>query len=200
AGAATAGGGPMVAVPSRPAPAARAGAAFLLAVCLAAAGTPAPAPAQAPPAKLALLVGCTAYPHCKGIPALDGPANDVGLFARLLVEQFGFAPADVAVLSGWPAEEKKRPSYRNVVAAFEDLVRKAGPGTQVFILLAGHGVQVPIPASRKAPLDPRHPKLDGTDKVFLPADVNEWQGDRLDNALLDHQIGRFLDRLAEKGA
>ena len=40
---------------------------------------------QTPPARLALLVGCTKYQHPR-IPELYGPANDVPLFAKLLAE------------------------------------------------------------------------------------------------------------------
>jgi hypothetical protein len=154
---------------------------------------------ETPAQKYALLVGCTEYQYCKAIPPLDGPGNDVPRVAALL-EGLGFPKGNITRLVGWPDDVKARPSYANIVAALDGLANRAGPGSQVFILLSGHGVAIPIPESRKAPLDPKNPKLDGTDKVFLPADVKEWNNDKLDNALMDYQIGRYLDRMAARGA
>jgi hypothetical protein len=169
--------------------------------CLAALAPPAPAQVAGPPRRLGLLVGCTEYPNVPAVSPLTGPGNDVPLIARLLTEDFGFKDEEITRLVGWPADESKRPTARNIAAAFEGLIKKAGEGTQVVILLGGHGVEVPIPESRKEPLDPRNPKLDGTDKIFLAADVKDWDNvNALQGAILDHQIGRWLDRLAAKGA
>ncbi len=152
------------------------------------------------PEKVALLVGCTQYPNCKRIEPLAGPGNDVPRAARLL-EALGFPKESITRLVGWaPDNPESRPTYDNIVKAFKDLVKKAQRGTQIFILLSGHGVQVPIPETRVEPLDPRNPKLDGMDKVFLPADVKEWNDGKLDNSLLDNEIGRYLDQMAAKGA
>lgn len=149
--------------------------------------------------KYALLVGCTEYQHCKGISPLVGPGNDVPHFAAVL-ESLGFARENITQLVGWPSDAKARPSYTNIVASFEDLVKKASANAQIVILLAGHGVEVPIPSGREDRFDPRNPKLTGMDRIFLPADVKEWNEGKLDNALLDDQIGRWLDAMAAKNA
>jgi len=158
--------------------------------------------AEAPPAgaKQALLIGCTAYPHCKGCPELTGPHNDIPLLARVLTERFGFDDAHITRLVGWPDEPEKRPTYQNIVNGFERLIQDAKPGTQVVILMCGHGTQVPIPASQTDPLDPRNPEPDGLDEVFLPADVKSWSEEGLVNAIRDDQIGGWLDQLKAKGA
>jgi hypothetical protein len=153
------------------------------------------------PKKFALLVGCTQYPNAATILPLDGPLNDVAFFLELLTKQFAFPEADIVRLVGWPDNEKQRPTAKNIAAGFENLIKKAGQGDQVVILLSGHGTEVPISPERQVPLNPRNPKLDGTDKVFLAADAAAWNdADGLQGAILDDQIGRWLDRLAAKGA
>jgi hypothetical protein len=168
----------------------------LLALC-----TFAPTPAWGQSKKLALLVGCTKFPRASDLPELWGPANDIPLWAGLLRSRFGFADKDITQLVGWPADEAKRPTYRNIAAAFERLIAQAGPDSQVFIVLSGHGTQIPIPATQTDPLDPRNPEPDGLDEVFLPADVEPAGPDgTLKNHLLDDQIGVWLDRLRGRGA
>lgn len=154
---------------------------------------------QAAP-KYALLIGCTAYQHCKGCPELTGPHNDIPLLARVLTERFGYDEAHITRLVGWPDEPEKRPTYQNIVAGFERLIKEAKPGTQVVILMCGHGTQVPIPESQTDPLDPKNPEPDGLDEVFLPADVKSWSQEGLVNAIRDDQIGNWLDQLKAKGA
>lgn len=149
--------------------------------------------------RFALLVGCTVYPKSE-IRELWGPANDVPLWAKLL-DKFGFAQDNIRILLGWPDDKKRRPTYANIKAAWEELIAKADADTQIFILLSGHGMQVPIPDSQIDPLDPRNPEPDGLDEAFLPADVEKAQGDRpFTNLLLDDQIGAWLDQFRAKGA
>src|SRR5205085_11772684 len=106
--------------------------------------------------RLALLVGCTKYRHPE-IPELFGPANDVKLFADMLREHFGYEDGEITRLAGWPDDAHQRPTFANIVAAFDKLIARAGEGTQVVILMSGHGVQVPIPESQVDPLDPANP-------------------------------------------
>jgi hypothetical protein len=151
----------------------------------------------------ALLVGCTAYPLADGsvIRPLKGPENDVSLWERLLTraDGFGFPPAQVTKLVGWPDDADKRPTRTNLVKAFKDLVDKAGPEVRIFILLSGHGTQQPIPEAQEDPLDPNNPEPDGMDEVFLPADARGGnQG--FENGLLDNEIGAWLDHMRGKGA
>lgn len=149
--------------------------------------------------KYALLVGCTQY-ELPTIPELYGPANDVEQFAKLLIDDFGFPAEHIAKFAGWPDNPAERPTYRNITESVKKLIARAGPGTHIVILLAGHGVQVPIPASQKDPLDPKNPEPDGMDEVFLPADVQAWSQDTLKNAIRDDQIADWLQQLEDKGA
>jgi hypothetical protein len=120
--------------------------------------------------------------------------------AKLLTEQFGFDPANVRQLADWPKDLKARPTYANIVAGMEDLIQKAGPGTQIVIQFSGHGTQFPIPDSQEDPNDPRNPEPDGFDEVFLPSDVEGWTPNSHKNAIIDDQIGVWLDQLRDKGA
>lgn len=170
----------------------------LLCLMLAAAWGAAPCAAySAEPRRHALLIGCSKYPGTDAIVTLHGAENDVTGFERLLQSQFGFQ--DVVKLTGWPDDEARRPTYENICAAFEALIAKVADAgqepTQVVILLSGHGLQVPVPASQQDLLDPANPEGDGLDEAFVPADYRP--GGRL---LRDNQIGGWLDRLQAHGA
>ncbi len=156
-------------------------------------------PATGVPERLALLVGCTEYVNPR-ITALSGPGNDIPRFAQLLKSRFGFNDGEITQLVAWPDDPAKRPTYANITKAFEKLIEKAGEGTQVVIVMAGHGVQVPIPETQTDPLDPKNPEPDGMDEVFLPADAKEFSKDGLVNAIRDNDFGDWLDRLRDKGA
>jgi hypothetical protein len=150
-----------------------------------------------PVKKYALLVGCTKY---SGIASLDGPVNDVRLMSQLLTQRFGFQQSDLHVLAGWPDDVKRRPTYANIVAGFDDLIRKAGPDVQIVILLSGHGSQVPVPKSQTNLLDPGNPEPDGMDEVFLPSDVGKWKDGKVENCITDNQLSDSLKKMADKGA
>ncbi|MCH8828895.1 MAG: caspase family protein, partial [Planctomycetes bacterium] len=148
--------------------------------------------------KLALLVGCT---HYEGAASkLRGPANDVKLMQRVLAGRFGFQAADMDRLVGWPDDVSRRPTYANIVKAFERLVKKAGPNSQIVILLSGHGSQVPVPKSQTSLLDPANREIDGMDEVFLPSDCKSWENDTIPNSISDNQIAAWLERMKVKGA
>src|SRR5262245_34614623 len=69
--------------------------------------------------KYALLVGCTKYPNNLELRQLDGPGNDIPLWAKLLTDPKGFAfqAENVTQLVGWPDDLRKRPTYKNVCNA-----------------------------------------------------------------------------------
>lgn len=150
------------------------------------------------PDRHALLVGCTKYPLSK-IRALSGPANDIKLMRALLTKRFGIAEKNVTQLLGWPDDPKQRPTCANIVAGLKDLVAKAGPGTQIVILLAGHGMQAPIPEGQ-GPLDPKNFEPDGMDEYFLPADAEPLDERTIKNGLKDDEMGTYLRAMRDKGA
>jgi hypothetical protein len=153
----------------------------------------------APPARRALLVGCTQYPNSGSLTELYGPANDARLFAEVLKERFGFQDNEITILAAWPDETAARPTRVNILQAFERLARECKADSQVLILLAGHGSQIPIPAEQTNALDPRNPEPDGFDEVFLPADfAGAMSGEG--RPILDDEIGEYLQKLKAQGA
>ncbi len=110
--------------------------------------------------------------------------------------KFGFPRENVRILLGWPDDRRDRPTLENITEAFESLFRRAKPGTQIFIMISGHGTQVPAEAEQLDALDPRNHEFDGLDEVFLPADIEPG----LARALRDNQIAHWLGRLQERGA
>lgn len=139
----------------------------------------------------ALLVGCTRYDYLPPRLHLDGPGNDVETFRALLLERFGFQKENMTVLSD---KAGKRPLRKNIVAAFESLIAKAGKGDRLFVFLAGHGSRQPADPDK----DDR--ELDGLDELFLPADARGWKDSRsaVENAITDDEIRAWLKALQAK--
>lgn len=146
--------------------------------------------------KYALLAGVTKYSDPK-IKNLDGPANDVALMQDLLVKKFGFKNEHIRTLL-----ESKKPDYRptrkNVVREFKQLIEKVKKGDEVFILLAGHGTRAPN-------LDPnsRDPENDGMDEVFLCSDargMKTGEDKLIPNAIVDDELSSWISAIRKKGS
>ena len=91
--------------------------------------------AQSTARKLALLVGVNQYP--KSIPDLKGCVTDVELYADLLIHRFGFASADVLILTD------KVATRSNIEAAFmTHLSEQARPGDIVVFQFSGYSCLV----------------------------------------------------------
>ncbi len=163
---------------------------------------------SAPPkaVRRALLVGCTEYPALKPLYSsgeyersirLEGPANDVELFASTLRARLGFAKSDITVLARSPGAVAA-PTYANIEKQLAALVEesKAGrlkKGDLVVLYFAGHGVQIP---------DTNGDEADGLDEVFCPEDIGGWEAKSgvLPNALVDDEIGEKVDAIKANGA
>jgi len=131
-------------------------------------------PARTEPTKFALLVGCTMYPNLPEKYHLVGPANDVELTKRLLIERFDFPKDNVVVLADHIVvrakhvnRDAKKPTRYNIERYWNKLAELALPGDQIVVLMAGHGSQTP------QRYDPKDDDLepDGLDEVFLPRDI-----------------------------
>lgn len=158
----------------------------------------------AEPRRRALLVGVSAYPkETVGDLQLAGPKNDVALMLDTL-GRVGFRSEDVTVLAdGLEATTAPRPAdgpptRAAILAALDDLARRAGPGDTVLVYLSGHGSQQPI-------VDPsRHAveKSDGLEEIFLPIDIGSWTDavGSVRNALVDHELGRAVAAIRAAGA
>ncbi|CAM0950355.1 unnamed protein product [Alopecurus aequalis] len=111
---------------------------------------------------LATLVGCN-YAGTRN--ELRGCINDVQAVRDTLVARFGFAPADVTVLTDGRGEAVL-PTGANIKRALADMIARAAPGDVLFFHYSGHGTLVP----------PRHGHgHDGDDKeeeAIVPCDFN----------------------------
>ena len=166
----------------------------------------------------ALLVGVSDYPSLPKRLWLKGPVNDVALMSQTL-QSLGFAPermrslvsrggaqASAATRSGTTANangaagSSAEPTRQNILQAMQQLLAAVQRGDHVVLYLAGHGSQQPQPTDHGS----RPTEADGLDEVFLPADVQRWQGgsseQAIPNALLDDEIGEWLDAVVDRGA
>lgn len=147
----------------------------------------------------ALLVGVSDYPNLPKRLWLRGPVNDVQLMQGLLRER-GFADANVLSLTSRHVDSGGAPTRANILAAMTVLQGKVGANDRVVLYLSGHGSQQPQIGDHAN----RPTEANGYDEVFLPADVRRWDGERSEatiaNALLDDEIGEWMDRLVDKGA
>ncbi|MES2461795.1 MAG: caspase family protein, partial [Armatimonadota bacterium] len=118
------------------------------------------------PRKFALLIAVTDLKYTPS-RSLKGPANDVSRLRDLLVDRFGFAPADILTV------EKQAATKAGLIRAVEtQLVAKSQPGDLCLLYYSGHGTQV----ADQAPLD----EAEGLDEALVPYDANITHGLRLD--------------------
>lgn len=146
----------------------------------------------------ALLIGVTDYPYLPKRLWLQGPVNDVALMQAVLQER-GFLAQNITTLVS-RAKPEQAPTRANILQAFERTRAAVQKGDRVFFYLAGHGSQQPQPVEHPG----RPTEADGLDEVFLPADVHSWDGigtqASIANALLDDEIGEWMDSLVDAGA
>ena len=152
-------------------------------------------PRSATNQNMALLVGCSTYDHLDNSRQLAGPANDVNLMNRILIERFGFSGDRIVRLSEDGGRLELRPLRQNIAREFIALAERAETGAQVVIFLAGHGSQQPD-SSASGDQEP-----DGLDEIFLPADVEKWNDDlrTVENAIIDDEIAEWVKQIEAKG-
>jgi hypothetical protein len=169
---------------------------FLFIMSIAASDAGAAEPAKKA-AGYALLVGCTRYEILNESLQLQGPANDVLMFQDLLVRQFGFSKDSITILSEGRGESA-RPTRGNIQREFQRLTQAAKPGDQVVILLAGHGSQAPNLDIADSSERGRTPLR----KIFLPADVDKWDGAKhqVANAITEEDFHNWLNEIRKSGA
>lgn len=100
------------------------------------------------PNRWALLVGINYYRHER---CLDGAVRDVETVERYL--RAGTIHIDIVALAASapkggdscrpPEEEERWPTFANVVAALQRLIRETKPGDWVYIHYSGHGTKTP---------------------------------------------------------
>ena len=146
----------------------------------------------------ALLIGVADYPNLPKRLWLRGPINDVALMREVLLIR-GFHDDRIRSLVS-RAGAANEPTRANIVGALAELERQVAAGDRVLLYFSGHGSQQPQPANHGQ----RPAEADGLDEVFLPADVRRWDGAgsaaAIPNALLDDEVGEWIDRVVDRGA
>lgn len=157
-------------------------------------------PNNAMPKLYALLIGVDRYmpnklPDGGHYPDLGGCVRDISHVEQMLRSTLGLTDDRIFKLTasvltgGQTAEpESQRPTYENMVAAFNNLTALAQPGDQVYIHYSGHGGRTPtmFPALKGA---------NGLDESLVPTDIGK-KGTRY---LRDVEMSHLLKAMSDKG-
>lgn len=188
-----------------------------VAIALTGAAMPPQPPAAAPQAKpaapkgriRAVIIGVVNY-NPQIMAPMIGAYNDSVLIAETLIREGG-KPEDITLLLDPPTPqllaEKGNPRMRqtalkpdgigtraNILGAFKRMIDTTQPGDEVLISFSGHGMQQDETVAGNEP--------DGLDEVFLPYDTGPATAgtrNRIDNAVLDDEIGAAIDAIRAKG-
>ncbi|PKA46678.1 Metacaspase-6 [Apostasia shenzhenica] len=124
--------------------------------------------------KKAILIGCN-YPGTKA--ELKGCVNDVHRMRRSLVDRFGFAATDIAVLIDTD-DSYTQPTGGNIRRAINRLVLSGRPGDHLFVHFSGHGARLPA--------DPSDHDNTGYHECIVPCDMN---------LIVDEDFRRYADKI-----
>ena len=132
--------------------------------------------------KRALCVGINVF---KNYPdaTLQGCVNDANDMVSLLKDKFGFAPADITLLTD--AQATKAAIMQNLTQMVADA--KAGKLTTMVWSLSSHGTQLP---------DTNGDEKDRLDEAFCPHDLaqkgSQWD---LDHVIVDDELNALFSQL-----
>jgi len=134
-----------------------------------------------PNGRYALLVGIDDYPGNDS--DLASPVADARLMRTLLVDKFGYDPANVVMLLD---EEGNR---EQIISAFQGHLGQAGPNGSALFYYSGHGFQLDDNIGIGAPDDPE--TGDGKDEALYV-----WGYGERSTMLLDDELGNLIDGLS----
>lgn len=124
----------------------------------------APSGPTAAPRRCALLVACEYldYAARNVAPRLPGCHMDIKMAQKMLIEHYGYTPADFVILSD-ESSEYLPPTRANILAQLEALTQRTDL-SQVLLYYSGHGTQT---------RDTNGDELDGMDEALVPCDYLE---------------------------
>ncbi|MEZ4638585.1 MAG: caspase family protein [Caldilineaceae bacterium] len=140
----------------------------------------------------ALLVGVNDY-KSPSVPDLRGCVADVRAMYTWLTTSLGLAPERITLLTSGDGEAADRRANRaNILAAWTDLIARAGKDDQIFFHYSGHGAQA-------RSIDPNEP--DGYDETVVPYDSRDVdEAGRPVYDILDKELATLIDQAEAKGA
>mmetsp|Transcript_39183 Transcript_39183/g.94155 ORF Transcript_39183/g.94155 Transcript_39183/m.94155 type:complete len:518 (+) Transcript_39183:49-1602(+) len=159
------------------------------------------------PLKRALIIGVTYAEGPDPSERLMGAKNDADEWAARLLQQYGYPPQNVRVMSDvdntWePVKDSPqrdgphqgvhlKPTRRNILEQLEWLTADVRPGDQLTLIYSGHGVQVP---------DWRGDEDDCWDEAICPCDCDSYRLHFVpEKVVLDDEIHEAFVKLP-KGA
>ena len=132
-----------------------------------------------PKGRYALLVGIDDY---EGIGnSLQGPVADARLIGRVLKEKYGFADANIKIITDREATRE------HIAEAFLRHLGQAGPDGVAVFYYSGHGMQMEENLALTGNLDPESDDVD--EALFM------WGANGRGGVLLDDELGFLASRL-----
>lgn len=137
---------------------------------------------------MALLLGVQEYPGLNADRQLSGCRADVQAMRSLLIERFGFAPADVVSLLDRQATSTGiRQAMQQLIVRVQSRPRRSGPA-QVVFYFSGHGSQTPDQEEGHPDCD----EEDGLDETLVCYDARQEGGEA---DIRDDELQTFLVNL-----
>jgi len=133
-----------------------------------------------PNGRYALLVGIADYP---GTDADLGPfvINDVTIMRTMLVDRFGFDPANIVTLTDADA------TRQNIAQGIAQHLGQAGPNGLAYFFYSGHGTQIGQNIGVTGSLDPEN--AEGDQAIYV------YGSDYESSVILDEELGYLIETL-----
>ncbi len=130
--------------------------------------------------RYALLVGIDDYPGTGS--DLRGPVEDARILERVLIDRFGFDPANVVTLNDSDATRE------NIAQGVARHLGQAGPDGVAVFFYSGHGTQIGENIGLTGSLDPE-PRGDGDEAIYI-------YGPNYDSSvILDEELGYLIETI-----
>ena len=133
-----------------------------------------------PNGRYALLVGIGDYPGTDADLG-NAPIEDANIMRRMLVDHFGFDPANVVTLSDADATRE------NIAQGVAQHLGQAGPNGVAFLFYSGHGTQIGQNVGVTGALDPEN--SEGDQAIYV------YGADFESSVILDEELGYLIETI-----
>ena len=133
-----------------------------------------------PNGRYALLVGIGDYPGTESDLG-NAPIEDANIMRRMLVDHFGFDPANVMTLSDADATRE------NIAQGVAQHLGQAGPNGVAFFFYSGHGTQIGQNVGVTGALDPEN--AEGDQAIYV------YGSDYESSVILDEELGYLMETI-----